>query len=204
MNKLCLIPLLAATSIQAWGAAVTSNSLFFNFNGSKVLAFDQFDPTLGSLTKVEMLFQLGSRTEMSGFPNGPAAAGCEGTYSYARSVDAGGVVTGLGSFSGTLTSATCSGQDVDIHSFSPPYTISNASNLSLFEGTGTVDVTIARGAFSVTNITNARLLFDGTAQLRYTYDPAPVVPEPGTSALLGCCLLAGVVARRLGISRRIS
>ena len=47
-------------------------------------------------------------------------------------------------------------------------------------------------------------LFDGAAQLRYTSDPAPVVPEPGTSALLGCCLLAGVVARRLGISRRIS
>ena len=202
MNKLTLLTLLAAWSLPSWGGTVNSNTVTFNFtSASSVLAFDQFDTGLGTLTKVEMVFLRGSRMMVSGTPNDPFSGGCGGNFSFTASVNAGGEVTNVGSGSGSLVSSTCGQSTFTSASFYLPQTISNATNLNLFEGTGTIDLTLGRGPITVTNITSPSVRFDGDAQLRYTYDAAPEVPEPSTSALLGGCLLAGVLARRLGLSR---
>ncbi|MFN7938636.1 MAG: choice-of-anchor E domain-containing protein [Bryobacteraceae bacterium] len=205
MNKLTLLTLLAAWSLPSWGATVNSNTVTFNFtSASSVLSFDQFDTGLGTLTRVEIVFLTGSHMFTSGTPNDPFSGGCGGNFSFTASVNPGSVVTSVGFGSGSLTSSTCGISTFTSNSFFGPRTISNSTNLNLFEGTGTIDFDLGRGPITLTNITAASVRFDGDARLRYTYDPAPEVPEPSTSALLGGCLLAGILARRLGISRRIS
>lgn len=202
MNKLSLLTLFAAWSLPGWGASVNSNTVTFNFtSASSVLSFNQFDTGLGTLTKVEILFLSGSRMIISGTPNDPFSGGCGGNYSFTASVDPGSVVTNVGFGSGSLTSSTCGISDFNIHSFLSPRTISNATNMSLFEGTGAADVTLGRGAITVTDITSPIVRFDGDAQLRYTFDPVPEVPEPGTWGLLAAGSLAGLMVSRWRQSR---
>ena len=202
MNKLSLLTLLAACSLPNWGASVNSNTVTFDFSdASSVLSFDPFDTTLGTLTKVEILFLSGSRTVITGRPTQSFSGGCGGNYSYSMSVDAGGFLVSVGFGSGSLTSGTCGTSDFNIHSFLPPRTVSNATNMSLFEGAGSVDVTLGRGAITVTDIASPIVRFDGDAQLRYTFDPVPEVPEPGTWGLLAAGSLAGLMVSRWRQSR---
>ncbi|MBS1829195.1 MAG: PEP-CTERM sorting domain-containing protein [Acidobacteria bacterium] len=199
MNKLLFFPLLAvaASALPAWGATLNSNTVTFDFtSASSVLTFDQFDTALGTLTKVEMVFLSGSRTVITGRPTGAFDGGCGGNYNYTAYVDAGGEVTTVGGAGGSLTSSTCGITDFNIHTFNPPRTISRTPTLNLFEGTGTLDVTLGRSPILVTNITGASVRFDGDAQFRYTYDPVPTVPEPSTWALLGAGSLVLFTRRR--------
>lgn len=191
--------LLLAGTLQGWGATINSDTQSFDFFGtSQTLNFTQFDPSLGTLTLVRMTLLPRSRMTVTGTPTDPYSGGCGGDYSASVSAVAGGASFVVAQVAGQLTSGTCGTSDFDIDSFSNiPRTISNQSNLNVFSGIGTVEVTLSRTS-SVTNIRAASFTTEGTAMLTYIYDPAPVaeVPEPATASLIAAGLTSAAFLSR--------
>jgi hypothetical protein len=204
------IVLLSAGAASA--SVITSSSslslAMAPFSESFTLA--QFDPSLGTLTGVELSVGANSLANVEVYNPGSTTGNF--TNAYATLVV---TTTTAGSYmvtetltaiqpSGSVAPGSFSGYSgltaTDSGSIDIP-----ASAWSLYEGTGTVSPTFVSQSNGQFGGTTADHLFfggsaeaGGTATITYTYDPTPTaVSEPRSLALLGTGLLAlGIVVKR--------
>ena len=190
-------------------------------SGSQTLVFDQFDSSLGTLTDVQ--FDLESTVYGSGLLSVTGSGGdVDGTGNlsgtFHMDVDVVGGVE-LSSFSAISqnfsclgTAGSCSDTHYNINTTFDGVHNANVGDLGLYIGAGTFDVdmtaimTLSCYIFDgdQCSFINAQLRWQGSefnptygVKLTYTYDPASVVSEPGSLALLGAGLLGlGFYGRR--------
>ena len=178
-----IITLLTAAISGQLKAAVISMTRSYTdatSGATRLVTFDQFDPSLGTLTAITL-----------------SATGASRGSFYVHNLDASEILT-LNS-STIRIRATLTGDNAPVARI---YSSSSAgllpeSGAAYFTGPGTVNFSIAE--VWATNITGgvrtqdySNLLMSGEATLKYVYDPTPV-PEPGTW-IMSTLLVTGIGA----------
>lgn len=199
----------------AANAAMVMQTLPYGFPlspGDQTLAFDQFDPALGTLTKVE-LFLDGFMGASATAENDSALDAPAFSLSLSGNMSATfGTLSAVGLVNTAFAQAlgasdnggVANGSGPDFHDFGVVGDVfgdddSTMVGLAPFIGLNTIDADISGSAgFSFQGSTDATLGIDqlgafGEVKVIYTYDP---IPAPGAMALLGLAGIAGLRRRR--------
>lgn len=199
----------------AANAAMVMQTLNYGFPlspGDQTLAFDQFDPALGTLTKVE-IFLDGFMGASATAENDSDLAAPAFSLSLSGNMSASfGTLSAIGlvntgfaqALGATDNGGVANGSGPDFHNFGVVGDVfgdddSTMVGLAPYIGLSTIDADIAGSAgFSFEGSTDATLGIDelgafGEVKVIYTYDP---IPAPGAMALLGLAGIAGVRRRR--------
>jgi len=196
-------------------AAVVSQTLPWSFPlspGSQSLTFNKFNGALGTLTKVELLFdgEIGASAtaENDSVLSAPAfALNLSGNMSVTFATLSGiGIVNSNFSqpLAPTDNGGVANGSGPDFHDFGFVGDViggddDTTSGLAAYYGPGTINANInASAGFSFSGTTDATLGIDdlgtsGDVTINYYYDP---VPAPGAFALAGLAGLTGLRRRR--------
>jgi hypothetical protein len=199
----------------AANAAVVTQTLPFAFPlspGNQVLAFNQFNGALGTLTKVEMLFDgtidASATAENDSVLAAPGfALNLSGNMSVTFATLSGVGIVNTNFFQAlapTDNGGTANGSGPDFHDFGNVGDViggddDTMSGLGVYVGGGTINANINGSAgFSFSGTTDATLGIDdlgtaGEVTINYYYDP---IPAPGAAALLGLAGVAGTRRRR--------